>query len=45
MGFMYTDVITPGYRVVLEAGGTTWDYRGSARSGSVSWCENARPLP
>ncbi len=40
MGFMYTDVITPGYHVVVEAGGTRYDYRGSQRSGSVSLCEN-----
>jgi hypothetical protein len=40
MGFLYTDVITPGYRVVVEAGGTTYDYRGSQRSGAVTWCEN-----
>jgi len=44
MGFLYTDVITPGYRVVVEAGGTTYDYRGSVRGGSVSWCENAAPV-
>ena len=42
--FMYTDVLTPGYRVVVEAGGTTYDYRGSQKSGAVSWCENAGPV-
>jgi hypothetical protein len=40
MGFMYTDVITPGYHVVVEAGGTTYDYRGSQRSGTINLCEN-----
>ena len=44
MGVMYTDVVTPGYRVVLDAGGKTYDYRGSRQSGAVTWCENARPL-
>jgi hypothetical protein len=42
-GFMYTQVITPGYRLVLEAGGTTYDYRGSLRGAEASLCEN--PLP
>jgi hypothetical protein len=42
MGFLYTDVVTPGYRVVVEAGGTTYDYRGSQRSGTINWCE--KPL-
>jgi hypothetical protein len=44
MGFMYTDVITPGYHLVVEAGGTRYDYRGSQRAGSVSLCENP-PAP
>ncbi len=44
MGFLYTDVITPGYRVVVEAGGTTYDYRGSVKGGSVGWCQNAAPM-
>lgn len=39
-GMMYTDVITPGYRVVVEAGGTRYDYRASTRSSDVRWCEN-----
>jgi hypothetical protein len=46
MGFLYTDVITPGYRVVVEAGGATYDYRGSVKGGSLSWCQNpAGPAP
>jgi hypothetical protein len=44
MGFLYTDVITPGYRVVVKAGDTTYDYRGSVRGGSVSWCQDAAPV-
>jgi hypothetical protein len=39
-GMMYTEVITPGYRVVVEAGGSRYDYRASARAGAVHWCEN-----
>ncbi len=44
MGFMYTDMITPGYRIVLEAGGATYDYRATAMGGGgdVRLCE--RPL-
>ena len=42
-GMMYTDVITPGYRVVIEAGGTEYDYRASTRSSDVRWCENPPP--
>ena len=41
VGFMYTDVITPGYRIVVEAGGTTYDYRAASRgAGEVRLCEN-----
>ncbi len=41
MGFMYTDVITPGYRIVVEAGGATYDYRAGTRgTGEVRLCEN-----
>jgi hypothetical protein len=42
-GMMYTDALVPGYRVVLEAGGTTYDYRGSQRGGDLGWCENPAP--
>ena len=41
---MYTEVITPGYRVVVEAGGTAFDYRASSRSSDVHWCENPPPI-
>jgi hypothetical protein len=30
-GMMYADVITPGYRIVLSAGGREYDYRTSLR--------------
>jgi hypothetical protein len=40
LGMMYTEVITPGYHVVLRAGTTTYDYRGSRRAGTLSLCEN-----
>jgi hypothetical protein len=38
-GMMYTDVLTPGYRVVVEAGGVSYDYRASERGEAVRWCE------
>jgi hypothetical protein len=41
-GEMYLQVLTPGYRVVLEADGTRYDYRLS-ETGVVRLCE--RPLP
>jgi hypothetical protein len=41
---LYTEVITPGYRVVVEAGGTEFDYRASTRSSDVQWCENPPPM-
>jgi hypothetical protein len=39
-GMMYTQVLTPGYRVVVEAGGREYDYRSGAKGGTVRWCEN-----
>jgi hypothetical protein len=39
-GVMYTQALTPGYRVVVEAGGTRYDYRASQAGGDVRWCEN-----
>jgi hypothetical protein len=36
---MYTQVLTPGYQVVVEAGGQEYDYRASARGGAIRWCE------
>lgn len=43
MGFMYTDMITPGYRIVVEAGGQSYDYRAAARGpGEIRLCD--KPL-
>jgi hypothetical protein len=39
-GQMYTDALTPGYTVVVEAGGTRYNYRASVKGGNVRWCEN-----
>lgn len=41
-GQMYLQVVTPGYRVVLEAEGNRYDYR-LTEAGRVRLCE--RPLP
>lgn len=38
-GSMYTQAITPGYRVVVEAGGVRYDYR-STQQGDVRWCQD-----
>jgi hypothetical protein len=41
LGFLYTDMITPGYRIVVEAGGATYDYRAASRgAGEVRLCEH-----
>lgn len=37
-GFSYAQVITPGYRVVVEAGGETLDYRAD-EAGTFRVCE------
>jgi len=42
-GMMYTQVLTPGYRVVVDAGGRQYDYRAGTRGGAVRWCENPPP--
>jgi hypothetical protein len=39
-GYLYTDMITPGYRIVVEADGRQYDYRATQRGQSdVRWCE------
>ena len=38
-GFMYTQMVQPGYQVVVEAGGTRLDYR-VGMSGAPQLCEN-----
>jgi hypothetical protein len=35
----YLEVVTPGYRILLEAGGETYDYRAS-RQGALRLCED-----
>ncbi len=37
-GQMYTQVVTPGYWIVIEAGGTSYDYR-ATETGVVRLCE------
>lgn len=43
-GQMYTQVITPGYWVVVEAGGEQLDYR-MAQQGEPRLCEDGTPPP
>jgi hypothetical protein len=49
-GMMYTQMVVPGYRVVVEAGGKTFDYR-STRDGEPAICVprfgelQPRPVP
>lgn len=38
-GRFYTQVLTPGHRVLVEAGGETYDYRVNSIAGSVRLCE------
>jgi hypothetical protein len=40
---MYTQAIVPGYHVILDVGGTTYDYRLSD-SGLIILCENGLPV-
>ena len=40
---MYTQAIVPGYHVVLDVGGQTYDYRLSER-GLMVLCENGLPV-
>jgi hypothetical protein len=42
-GVFYTQALVPGYWLVIEAGGTAYDYRLTA-SGSFTLCENSLPL-
>jgi hypothetical protein len=38
-GFMYAQVITPGYLIILEAQGQTYEYHTDAQGQSVVLCE------
>lgn len=40
-GYMYLQVITPGYRVVLRAEGATYAYRSARGADQAILCENA----
>lgn len=42
-GFLYTDMIAPGYHVIVEAGGRQLDYRFGI-SGAPSLCVNPPPM-
>jgi len=43
-GKLYRQVLTPGYRVVFEADGETWDYR-LTKSGRFKLCELGGVVP
>jgi hypothetical protein len=43
-GMSYLQVITPGYRIVLEANGTRYEYH-SNKSTLIVFCENPNPIP
>jgi len=44
-GMAYAQALVPGYLVVLEAGGKTWEYHAN-RSTTVFYCENPEaPIP
>jgi hypothetical protein len=42
-GMAYTQVVTDGYKIVADAGGTTYDYRGTGSS--FRRCLNAKAQP
>ena len=41
-GMVYTQVLTPGYLILLEYGGTTFEYHASSRD-SIVTCDNPSP--
>ena len=41
-GMVYTQVLTPGYLILLEHGGTMFEYHASNRD-SITTCENPSP--
>jgi hypothetical protein len=44
-GMDYLQVITPGYRILLEIGGQTYEYH-SSRNSDIVFCENVNtPIP
>jgi len=42
-GMSYLQIMTPGYRIVLEVSGQTYEYH-SNRDAYVIYCENPNPL-
>lgn len=43
-GQVYIQVLTPGYWIVLQANGKTYDYR-ATQTGAVQLCEGLHPQP
>jgi hypothetical protein len=43
-GMLYTQVLTPGYQVVVEAGGEEYDYR-MGRTGTFRLCATGTSIP
>ena len=43
-GVSYTQAIVPGYQVVLVLDGREYDYRVTARSGTIRLCEGPGPI-
>ena len=44
-GMVYTQVLTPGYLILLEQGGTTFEYHAGNRD-TITTCENpSLPVP
>jgi hypothetical protein len=41
-GFMYSQIVTPGYLLILRAGGRTYEYH-SDRDQHVAFCANPKP--
>ncbi len=42
-GMMYTQMVQPGYQVVLELDGTTYDYRVAGEGAVIRLCEGLKP--
>jgi hypothetical protein len=42
-GIMYTQMVQPGYRVVLELDGKSYDYRVAGEGTTIRLCEGVKP--
>ncbi len=42
-GFAYSQVVTPGYLIVLQAGGKTYEFHSDRAGQRVVTCANPRP--